>query len=92
MRIYVQVDSLWTLTSGHLWWRRWSKPREFVILHMLLKSDSQSDSWLWGVGLDNELRAWSEDRFEWAGQQHALTWFNRQRSAALRHTLLLDGV
>ena len=50
MRIYVQVDALWTQTSGHLWWRRWSKPREFVILHMFLVDGVKGHWFLPGGG------------------------------------------
>ncbi|GAB3820569.1 hypothetical protein GCM10028820_26940 [Tessaracoccus terricola] len=91
MQIYVQVDAVSRQTSGHLWWRQWSRPREFVILHMLMEDGFQTDSWLMEDQLDDELRSWAEGRFDWLGQQHTLTWFDTQRSAALRETLRLDA-
>ena len=91
MQIYVQVDALWTQTSGHLWWRQFSRLREFVILHMLFEDGSQSDAWLMEGELDDELRSWAEGYFDWSGQQHALTWFDNQKSAVLRRALMLDG-
>ncbi|MFC7593689.1 hypothetical protein ACFQU3_00075 [Terrabacter sp. GCM10028922] len=35
MRVFVQVARERRLVAGRLWWRRWSEPQEFVILHML---------------------------------------------------------
>lgn len=90
MRIYVQVDALWTQTSGHLWWRQFSPLREFVILHMLFEDGSQSDAWLMEGDIDDELTSWAAGCFQWADQQHALTWFDKQESAALREALMLD--
>lgn len=91
LHVYVQVDALWTQTSGHLWWRRWSPPREFVILHMLFDDETQGDTWLVDDALDDELADWSKGRFKWDGHERPLTWFHAEESAGLRQTLGLDA-
>lgn len=87
--IYVQVDALWTQISGHLWWRGWSPPGEFVIVHMLF-DEAQGDTWLADDALDDELTYWARGRFPWLGHEYRLTWFRAHESAALRRTLGLD--
>jgi hypothetical protein len=90
LRIYVQVDQMCTQVSGHLWWRRWSPPREFVILHMLLDEETPTDTYLDEEDLDNELTYWAGGRFLWLGREYPLAWFRTHESAALRHMLGLD--
>jgi len=84
MRVYVQVDSLSTQRSGCLWWRVWSTPREFIVLHMLMEDGTYDDAWLWGTPLDEELLDWSQGIFRHQGRALPLRWLDAEQSATLQ--------
>lgn len=90
MRVFVQVDLERQHAAGHLWWRRWSPPREFVVLHMLMRDGFQTDSWLSDEVLSDELDDWSQGRFRWDGRPMRIDWFEASQSQTLREQLGLD--
>ncbi|WP_030201824.1 hypothetical protein [Terrabacter tumescens] len=90
MQVFIQVDLERKQTAGHLWWRRWSHPREFVVLHMLMCDGVQTDSWLSDEVLGDELDDWSQGRFMWDGKPMRIDWCDATKSEALRNELGLD--
>ena len=92
MRIFVQVDSLRTQRSGHLWWRKWSEPQEFVVLHIVMDDGTYDEAWLWGDSLEDELHEWSSGTFVYQGNEFALQWLDAIESVALRREIGLVEV
>ncbi|MBK8446529.1 MAG: hypothetical protein IPL41_07590 [Micropruina sp.] len=72
--LYVEPDHLTTQT-GHLWWRSFSDPREFVKLWITIDGDS-TDAWTDGQELDTDLENWSRGIFVFGGETYACTWLD----------------
>ena len=57
--LFLRMETYWTRTSGHLWWRQWSEPYEVPHGYMMF-ADGGFDDWLVGRDLlDEELADWS---------------------------------
>lgn len=73
-----------------MWWRRWSAPREFVVLYMEYPDGEYEDTHLDQEELDEEINSW--DRGEFYGhpvQNDALTgyrleWLSDEETARVR--------
>jgi len=87
---YVQPDATSTMLSGHLWWRRWSPLREFVILWIITPDHRDTDSWVLPVDLDGELDDWVQGVFRWIGETYRLTWLDDTETLAMRRALQID--
>lgn len=91
-KFYVQPDVLSTLRSGHLWWKRWAPPEEFVILWVLEKNEYESDDWILPVELDSELDDWGQGTFRWKGETHQLTWLDEIEAQAIRRLFDIEVI
>jgi hypothetical protein len=86
---YVQTEFRWSRTGGHLWWRHWSHPEEFVLLHHVTK-DTHTIAPLADVRLDEALDDWLGGRFEHSGKFFTLTWLELPESQQVRRDIGLD--
>lgn len=88
----MQPDVLSTLRSGHLWWKRWAPPEEFVILWVLEKNEYESNDWILPVELDSELDDWGQGTFRWKGETHQLTWLDEIEAQAIRRLFDIEVI
>jgi hypothetical protein len=66
--LFLRMETWWTQTSGHLWWRQWSEPYEVPHGYMMLV-DGGFDDWLVGRDLlDDELSDWSQNKLRYVGE------------------------
>ena len=89
LHMLVRSDFTCTQTGGHLWWRRWSEPREFLVL---LGEDPEGqlvlDHWLEGDDLTDELVDWRQGRFRFRDECLDLVWVDGPEAAAIRAGLI----
>lgn len=88
--MYVQPDVMSLQVGGHLWWRKWSPEREFVILYLETPDFRDTDTWILPDDLAAELDDWDEGRFEW-GETFRLTWMDDAAAEAMRQRWGLLG-
>lgn len=92
--IYVDVSVICTQLGGHLWWRRWSEPREFVILSMIYPDGLFDDPWLDREGLTAEIDTWRRGEFhghpyrDGKPTQYRLEWLTDEETARVRADFL----
>lgn len=81
--LLVRVDQLALHLSGHLWWKRWGQPEDFFWLFTVV--DGQlSDTWLVPTDMtENEVRDWSEGRYEHGDEVLRLVWVPQEEAARL---------
>lgn len=87
--LYAEPDHLTTRISGHLWWRSFSEPREFLKLWITIDG-RQTDAWTEGPQLDLDLGNWSRGIFLLGGEPYACAWFDDSQSADLRKQLGIE--
>jgi len=84
--LYAEPDHLTTQTTGHLWWRSFSGPREFLKLWITIDG-YQTDAWTDGRELDADLENWNRGIFLFKGEPYVCTWLDDSQSADLRKDL-----
>lgn len=87
---YVQPSELATAISGHLWWKRWSPPQEFVILWIEDPDGRDTDTWILPEDLDAELDDWDRGQFRYLGDIYQLTWLGDDATNSIRQALQID--
>jgi hypothetical protein len=90
--LFLRMETYWTHTGGHLWWRQWSKPYEVPHGYMMF-ADGGFDDWLVGRDLlDEELADWSQDKLRYVGELLDVEWLDDAASRHVRdHVLGLDA-
>lgn len=88
--IYVGVSVICTQVGGHLWWRRWSASREFVMLFMDYPDGRFDDAFL-VEDLDAEIDTWQHGEFlghpfrdDEEPTRYRLEWLDDQETARVR--------
>ncbi|GAA1121692.1 hypothetical protein [Citricoccus alkalitolerans] len=88
--IYINVSVICTRLGGHLWWRRWSAPQEFVMLFVDCPDGLFDDAWLDGEDLMSEIDTWQRGEFHGHPYRddeptwYRLEWLNDEESARVR--------
>lgn len=86
--LYVRVETWWSSTGGHLWWRRWSDPYEVPHGYML-SADGEFDDWVVGrEELARELVDWSQNRLGYLGELLNVEWLDDAASQQVRDEVL----
>ena len=85
----VRLDARCSRTSGHLWWQRWSQPRDEFELWIYLDGDF-TDAYVSADDLKQELHDWQATRFRYCGESLNLAWTSPEESAHLRRTQFGD--
>jgi hypothetical protein len=62
------------LLGGHLWWRRWSLPREVLVPRIELADGRSSEPCLDESDIEEELELWGEDQFALDDEVLGLRW------------------
>lgn len=80
--LYIDSTVLRTQAAGHLWWRRWSDPREAALLYVEYPDGRVEDHLLDGEVLDRQIDEWEHGEFhDTQGEvPYALTWLNHGES------------
>jgi len=82
--LYVRMETYWTQTGGHLWWRKWSKPYEVPHGYMMF-ADGTATDWLVGPDfLDENLADWSQNKLRYVGELLDAGWLDDARSRYVR--------
>jgi len=89
---YVQPDVLSTVIGGHLWWRRWSPPEEFVILWIRTPDHHDTDTWVLPDDLIGEVDDWDQGIFRWVGEVLQLSWLDDTSTQAMRRALQIENL
>lgn len=86
--IFLAVETHWERVGGHLWWSRWSAPRE-VIRAVLQDEAGRATSWvISGEDLETAYRDWRAGTFRHGGQTRPVVWLDQEDSARIREELL----
>ncbi len=82
--VYVEADWFSELLRGHLWWRRWGRPREFVTLY-LRRQDGTFDQWrITDLDeVDASILDLNRERLTIDGRRHRITWLTPTASASV---------
>lgn len=80
--LYIDSTVLRTQMAGHMWWRRWSDPREAALLFVEYPDGHFEDHLLDGEVLDREIDEWERGVFHDAKAEvpYALTWLNHDEA------------
>jgi hypothetical protein len=89
LTLYVQTDFRWRRAGGHLWWRRWSHPEEFVLLHRV-SEDAHTIASLMDERLEAARDDWRAGRFEHSGKVSHLVWLEPFESQQVQRDIGLD--
>jgi hypothetical protein len=82
------METRWTQTGGHLWWRRWSDAHEVPHGYVIF-ADGGFDDWLVGPDmLDEELADWSQNRLRYTGELLEVEWLDDEASRYFRDRVL----
>ena len=87
--LLVRLDAWCTKTSGHLWWRRWSRAQDTLELWMYLDG-SFTDDYVTAEHVEQELADWQAGRFRYCGEVLHLVWTPPDEPAHLRRTQFED--
>jgi hypothetical protein len=86
--LFLRMETYWTHTSGHLWWRQWSEPYEVPHGYMMF-ADGGFDDWLVGRDLlDEELADWSQNKLRYVGELLDVEWLDDAASRHVRDDVL----
>jgi hypothetical protein len=86
--LFVRMETYWTQTSGHLWWRQWSGPYEVPHGYMML-ADGGFDDWVVGQELLHEdLTDWSQNKLRYDGEVLDIEWLDDRASRHVRDHVL----
>ena len=88
--IYVQPELVARSLGGYLWWRKWERAREHVILWIDLPETGPTDSWIEADDLDEELDHWERAEFDYVGETYGLAWLGDERSRQMSLQLGID--
>lgn len=84
--LYAEPDHVATQSTGHLWWKSFCEPREFLKLWITI-SGRQTDAWTDGRELDEDLENWRRGIFVFEGESYECTWLDDTQSAKIRRDL-----
>lgn len=82
--VFVEISTMVTHVSGHLWWTQWGEPREFIILHERMADGFLNDHWIYDDNVDWHLDAWDKNTTWDMGELRDLRWLDEAGSAAIR--------
>ena len=82
--LYCRVDTGWTCTGGHLWWRRWSAPHYRLEGLWFEDDDVVNDFILFGERLAETLDDLDRGVFVFVGEQWKVRWMDADASRAFR--------
>ncbi len=88
--VFVEISSFVTQLSGHLWWKRFGEPYEFIILHERMADGFITDHFLMSDSLDEYLDAWDENTFWDMGEPRDVRWLDDVGSEAVRQELEVE--
>lgn len=71
--LLVHLDAYATQTSGHLWWRRFSRPEDALDLYWIVDGEF-GDTITTGERVPDELRDWLAGHFRLRGEVLQLEW------------------
>ena len=80
--LYCRVDTGWTCTGGHLWWRRWSPPHHLLQGFWLEGDELTSDFLSFGDDLTAALDDFDRGVFMFAGEEWRVHWMSEDDSRA----------
>lgn len=89
-RFYVEPDVFSMVTSGHLWWSRWSQPRECIHLWIEAPVGRDTDTYVLPDDLDEELNDWDRGQFGYMGETYQLTWLDDAMTLTMRRAHIGD--
>jgi hypothetical protein len=82
--LYLRVGTWWQQVGGHLWWRRWSEPREQVEGYLAFTGGEFDDFVEDLPTLGDELADWRMGRFLYRGELLHVTWLDDATSQQTR--------
>lgn len=86
--LFVRMETYWTQTGGHLWWRRWSEAYEVPHGYMVFV-DGRFDDWLVSRQyLDEDLADWSRNKLRYIGELLDVEWLDDAASRHVRDEVL----
>ena len=89
--LYLRFDTSWWQLGGHLWWRRWSAPREQVTGYLALNYGGFDDYVEDTDTVVEELEDWQRGLYRYRGLLLTVQWLDDESSLHARtHTFGLD--
>jgi hypothetical protein len=82
--IYLRFDTCWWQLGGHLWWRRWSEPREQVTGYLALNYGGFDDFVEDADTVVEELGNWDRGVFPYRGLLLTVEWLDDEGSRRAR--------
>ncbi|GAA4609765.1 hypothetical protein GCM10023107_93310 [Actinoplanes octamycinicus] len=82
--LYLRFDTSWRQLGGHLWWRRWSEPREHVTGYLALNDGGFDDFVEDADTVAEELEYWDRGRFPYRGLLLTVEWLDDEGSRRAR--------
>jgi hypothetical protein len=82
--LYCRVDTGWTCTGGHLWWRRWSSPHYLLQGFWLEGGQLTSDFLSSGDDLAATLDDFDRGVFMFVGEEWRVRWMGEDDSRVFR--------
>ncbi|BCJ39605.1 hypothetical protein GCM10010168_79400 [Actinoplanes ianthinogenes] len=90
--LYLRLDTSWRHLGGHLWWRRWSEPREHVTGYLALNDGGFDDFVEDATTVAEELEHWDRGRLPYRGLLLTVEWLDDEGSRRARsNTFGLDA-
>jgi hypothetical protein len=88
--MYVEPELMAGLAAGHLWWRKWERARDHVILWIEHSGGEQTDVWIMADDLDEEIDRWEQGKSDFAGETLRIAWLEDDASRRLRRKLAIE--
>ncbi|BAL89735.1 hypothetical protein AMIS_45150 [Actinoplanes missouriensis 431] len=82
--LYLRFDTCWSQRGGHLWWRRWSEPREQVTGYFALHYGGFDDFVEDADTFVEELDDWDRGLFPYRGLILTVKWLDDEGSRRAR--------
>lgn len=73
-QVLLRAETQWSRVSGHLWWSRWSAPRE-VVRCSLRRTDGTATDWVVSAeALEAAVADWRSGVFRHEGATYQVSW------------------
>ncbi|MEU4689979.1 hypothetical protein [Actinoplanes sp. NPDC023714] len=82
--LHLRFETYWRILGGHLWWRRWSEPREQVDGYIALAHGGFDDFTQDTETIAGELELWSRGLFRYRGLLLTVAWLDDEASRLAR--------